>query len=85
MDTFSKFENVMKSNTENGDEVKDPMSMMSGLLQSGFLNEMIGSINNGVNKGDLNIKSLIGTVQNLLGNLSETIEKEEKEEKKNNK
>jgi hypothetical protein len=54
------------------------MAMMGGLLQSGFLNEMIGNINNGVNKGDLNIKNLISTVQNLLGNLSETIDKEEK-------
>lgn len=75
-DTFSKFEDVMKSN--DGTQ-KDPMAMMSGLLQSGFLNDMIGNINNGVNKGDLNIKSLISNVQHLLGNLSETIDKEEKE------
>jgi hypothetical protein len=81
MDTFTKFEDIMK--TTNGEERKDPMAMMSGLMQSGFLNDMIGNINNGVNKGDLNIKGLISTVQNLLGNLSETIEKEEKNEKKN--
>jgi hypothetical protein len=78
-DTFSKFEQVMKSN--DGSVQKDPMAMMSGLLQSGFLNDMIGNINNGVNKGDLNIKSLISNVQHLLGNLSETIEREEKTEK----
>lgn len=78
MDTFSKFEDVMKTN--NGEQ-KDPMAMMSGLMQSGFLNDMIGNINNGVNKGDLNIKGLISTVQNLLGNLSETIDREEKEKK----
>ena len=76
-DTFSKFEEVMKS----GDTAqKDPMAMMSGLLQSGFLNDMIGNINSGVNKGDLNIKSLISNVQHLLGNLSETIDREEKKE-----
>lgn len=75
-DTFSKFEDVMKSNDS---AQKDPMAMMSGLLQSGFLNDMIGNINNGVNKGDLNIKSLISNVQHLLGNLSETIDKEERE------
>jgi hypothetical protein len=75
MDTFSKFEDIMK---KPGEENKDPMAMMGGLLQSGFLNEMIGNINSGVNKGDLNIKNLISTVQNLLGNLSETIDKEEK-------
>jgi hypothetical protein len=80
MDTFTKFEDIMKST--NGEERKDPMAMMSGLMQSGFLNDMIGNINNGVNKGDLNIKGLISTVQNLLGNLSETIDKEEKHEKK---
>ena len=76
MDTFSKFEDVMKST--NGEERKDPMQMMNGLMQSGFLNDMIGNINNGVSKGDLNIKGLISTVQNLLGNLSETIDREEK-------
>jgi len=80
MDTFSKFENVMKSNTDGS--TKDPMSMMGNLLNSGFLNDMMGNINNGVNKGDLNIKSLISTVQNLLGNLSETIDKEEKKDTK---
>lgn len=74
-DTFNKFEEVMKSTDTTQ---KDPMAMMSGLLQSGFLNDMIGNINNGVNKGDLNIKSLISNVQHLLGNLSDTIDKEEK-------
>jgi hypothetical protein len=80
MDTFSKFEEVMKK-PEEGEPAKDPMAMMGGLLQSGFLNEMITNINSGVNKGDLNIKNLISTVQSLLGNLSDTIEKEEKLEK----
>lgn len=80
MDTFNKFESVMKK-PESDEQAKDPMAMMGSLLQSGFLNDMIGNINNGVNKGDLNIKNLISTVQNLLGNLSDTIEKEEKIEK----
>jgi hypothetical protein len=39
---------------------------------------MIGNINNGVNKGDLNIKSLINNVQGLLTNLSKTIDDENK-------
>ena len=76
MDTFSKFENIMKTNSDSSSEQKDPMAMMGGLLQSGFLNDMMGNINSGVNNGDLNIKSLIGTVQSLLSNLSETIDKE---------
>lgn len=80
MDTFNKFESVMKA-PESKEQSKDPMAMMGSLLNSGFLNDMIGNINNGVNKGDLNIKNLISTVQNLLGNLSDTIEKEEKLEK----
>lgn len=77
MDTFSKFEKTLQE-TKTGSGDPDPMAMVSGLMQSGFLNEMIGSINSGVNSGSLDIKSLIGTVQNMLGNLSETIEKEEK-------
>lgn len=76
MDTFSKFEKAMQDNRPN-EETNDPMALMSGLMQSGFLNEMMGSINNGVSSGSLDIKNLIGTVQNLLGNLAETIEKED--------
>lgn len=76
MDTFSKFEQAMQSTRPN-EETNDPMSLMNGLMQSGFLNDMIGNINNGVSTGSLDIKNLIGTVQNLLGNLAETIDKEE--------
>jgi hypothetical protein len=80
MDTFSKFEEAMSKNKE-AQNAADPMSMVSNLMQSGFLNDMIGNINNGVSSGSLDIKNLIGTVQNLLGNLSETIEKEERVKK----
>jgi hypothetical protein len=76
MDTFSKFEKAMQDSRPN-EESNDPMTLMNGLMQSGFLNDMIGNINNGVSSGSLDIKNLIGTVQNLLGNLAETIEKEE--------
>jgi hypothetical protein len=57
------------------------MAMVSNPMQSGFLNDMIGGINNGVSSGSLDIKSLIGTVQNLLGNLSETIDREDRAKK----
>lgn len=76
MDTFSKFEQAMQSSRPSEDN-NDPMALMNGLMQSGFLNDMIGNINNGVSTGSLDIKNLIGTVQNLLGNLAETIDKEE--------
>lgn len=80
MDTFSKFEKTLQETKTDGAE-PDPMAMVSGLMQSGFLNDMIGSINNGVSNGNLDIKALIGTVQNMLGNLSETIDKEETKKK----
>ena len=80
MDTFSKFEKTLQDTKSDGGD-PDPMAMVSGLMQSGFLNDMIGSINTGVNSGSLDIKALIGTVQNMLGNLSETIEKEETKKK----
>jgi hypothetical protein len=76
MDTFSKFEQAMQSSRPD-ENTNDPMALMNGLMQSGFLNDMIGNINSGVNTGSLDIKNLIGTVQNLLGNLVETIDKEE--------
>ncbi len=80
MDTFSKFEKVMAENKDMQNP-SDPMAMVSNLMQSGFLNDMIGGINNGVSSGSLDIKSLIGTVQNLLGNLSETIDREDRAKK----
>jgi hypothetical protein len=81
MDTFSKFEQAMNENKKDDGAPVDPMSMVSNLMQSGFLNDMIGNINNGVSNGNLDIKNLIGTVQNLLGNLAETIDKEDKTKK----
>jgi hypothetical protein len=80
MDTFSKFEKTLQESKTDGAE-PDPMAMVSGLMQSGFLNEMIGNINSGVSNGNLDIKALIGTVQNMLGNLSETIEREDGKKK----
>jgi hypothetical protein len=81
MDTFSKFEKAMNDNKKEDNAQADPMAMVSNLMQSGFLNDMIGNINNGVSSGNLDIKNLIGTVQNLLGNLAETIDKEDKTKK----
>ena len=79
MDTFNKFEQAMSQNKEQAAE--NPMAMVENLLKSDFLGSMMNNINSGVSSGQLDMKNLIGTVQNLLGNLSETIEKEERGKK----
>ncbi len=48
----------------------DPLSAASSILQSGVLNELVGSIDSGVKNGNLDLGKLVGTVQQMLGGLS---------------
>jgi len=48
----------------------DPMSAATSILQSGVLNDLVGSIDNGIKGGTLDLGKLVGTVQQMLGGLS---------------
>ena len=49
---------------------QDPMTAASSILQSGVLNDLVGSIDNGVKSGNLDLGKLVGTVQSMLGGLT---------------
>jgi hypothetical protein len=47
---------------------ENPMNAISGLMSSGVFTDLIGTMQNGLNNGDLNINKLFSTVQNMMGN-----------------
>lgn len=49
-------------------ESKDPMTAAMSILQSGVLNDLVGSMGNGVKEGQLDMGRLFGTVQGMLQN-----------------
>jgi len=48
----------------------DPLSAATSILKGGLLNDLVGSIDNGVKNGELDLGQLIGTVQQMLGGLT---------------
>jgi hypothetical protein len=48
----------------------DPLSAATSILQSGVLNDLVGSIDQGVKSGNLDLGKLVGTVQQMLGGLT---------------
>ncbi len=48
----------------------NPMQAAASLLQGGVLQDLVGSLQTGVNNGSLNIGKLVGTVQSLLGGIA---------------
>lgn len=63
---FTRIQSVDTSNISTS----DPMTAASAILQSGVLNDLVGSIDKQVKDGSLDFGKLLGTVQNMLGSLS---------------
>ena len=42
-------------------------------MQSGVFNELVDEMNRGVNSGEINIESMIGNFQNIMGSMSDLI------------
>lgn len=53
--------------TENASS--NPMAAISSIMTSGIFTDLIGSMQNGIESGDLNIEKMLGTVQSMLGGL----------------
>jgi hypothetical protein len=51
-------------------EFSDPMSATMHMLSSGIFNEMVDSLTNGVNEGNLDLNKLLSGVQGMMGDLS---------------
>jgi hypothetical protein len=62
---ISKVESSIKPE-EVGD---NPMNAVSSLMSSGVLPELIGSMQNGLTSGELDLSKLMGTVQGLMGQM----------------
>lgn len=65
-DIVSKVESVVDPNTSN------PMEAVSSLMSSGVFTDLLGSMSSGINNGELDLGKLMGVVQSMAGNLSET-------------
>jgi hypothetical protein len=63
---FTRIQSVDTSNISTS----DPMTAASAILQSGVLNDLVGSIDKQVKDGSLDFGKLLGTVQTMLGSFS---------------
>jgi hypothetical protein len=52
----------------------NPMESMSSLMSSGVLTEIMTSMNEGVQEGKLDMKSMVGGLQKMIGSLSDMIQ-----------
>jgi hypothetical protein len=60
------FQTVEKT-LENGTvDTQNPMSIVSNMLSSGVLNDLMGNMKNGLEKGDLDLGKLMGAVQGVM-------------------
>lgn len=63
-DIFNKVENTVDPNS-------DPMSAISGIMNSGIFTELVGGMQNGLQDGSLNINKLMGSVQGMVSKLGD--------------
>jgi hypothetical protein len=52
----------------------DPAQMMSGILSSGLFSELMEDMNRGMSDGDLDITKMMGSLQGMIGNMSNMFE-----------
>lgn len=74
-DNFLK--NIMEkigSEVENYDtENMNPMQMIGSMMSSGALNDIFQSISSGLNEGNLDLGSMMNSMQSLVGNLNNMV------------
>lgn len=63
---FTKIDNSIDKEKVNS----DPMSAATSMLNSGVVTELLGSLTSGVQKGDLNLNKLMGSIQGMMGALT---------------
>lgn len=64
------FDRIQQSMSTVDASPADPMAAIGSLMQSGVINEMMGSINQGVSNGSLDIGKLFQMVQGMMGGFS---------------
>lgn len=58
----------------------NPMESMSSLMSSGVFSEIMSSMNEGMQDGKLDMRSMVGGLQKMIGSLSDMIQTPEDEE-----
>ncbi len=56
----------MTEHFDNMEEDANPMMMMSSMMQSGFFTKFMGDLQTKFSNGDMNLRSLMGTVTNVI-------------------
>lgn len=70
--------NIIDKVNEHMDPAKavsgNPAEMMQQLMGSGMFNELVDNMNSGLTNGDLDLGRMIGSLQSMMGNLSQMLE-----------
>ena len=56
--------------TIEGDNISNPMEAITKMMTSGVFSELVGNMTNGLQSGDLNIGSLLGSVNDMVGTMN---------------
>lgn len=70
----NNFMNDIINKVQNSNiNTNNPMEAISGLMQSGVFTDIMSSMQNGLNSGQLNLGQLLGSMQGMLGNLQTSV------------
>ena len=62
---------IIEKVEQNVDPNANPMEAVTSIMQSGVFQELVTGMGEGLQNGDLDLSKLMGTVQNMVGNLNE--------------
>ena len=62
---------IIEKVEQNVDPDANPMEAVTSIMQSGVFQELVTGMGEGLQNGDLDLSKLMGTVQNMVGNLNE--------------
>jgi hypothetical protein len=68
VDIISKVEKHVKSG--EGITNSDPQAAIASIMSSGLITDLVGSLNNGISSGKLDLAKMMTSVQKMVGNLS---------------
>lgn len=54
--------------------VSNPTEMMGSIMNSGVFTELVETMNTGLHSGDLDLTKMIGSLQSMMGNLSQIVQ-----------
>lgn len=60
----------MTEHFENIEDTGNPMAMMTGMMQSGFFQKFMGDLQTKMSSGEMDMKSLMGTVTSVISDVT---------------